>query len=113
MKKQIPISCTHLLSLSLWLLAASPAFAQSAAISYQDHLTETGSPANGTRDMQFKLFDTANVGAGVQRGDTKTLSAVPVANGVFTVTLDFGAAVFDGSPHFLEISVRPRSNTSN
>ncbi len=101
-----------LLSLSLWALTACPAFAQSAAFSYRGHLTAAGSPVNGPHDMQFKLFDTANAGTGTRQGDTKTLSAVPVANGVFTVTLDFGAAVFDGSPRFLEISVRPGGSTS-
>lgn len=56
--------------------------------------------------MQFKLFDVPEVGAGVQQGATLSDPAVVAKDGVFTVTLDFGVAVFDGSPRFLEISVK-------
>ena len=88
------------------LLAANSTFAQTSSFSYQGRLTDAGLPANGNYDMQFKLFDTINVGGGVQKGDTKTQATLPVANRVFTVTLDFGAAVFDGAPRFLEIGVK-------
>lgn len=56
--------------------------------------------------MQFKLYDTVAVGSGAQKGSTITQLAALVTNGVFSVNLDFGAADFDGSPRFLEISVR-------
>jgi hypothetical protein len=49
---------------------------------------------------------------GTQQGATQSLPAVPVTNGIFVVPLDFGAAVFDGSPRFLEIGVRPAGSTS-
>ncbi|MBI3417653.1 MAG: tail fiber domain-containing protein [Verrucomicrobia bacterium] len=107
MKKQIAPYLVYLFSSVLWSMTASPAFAQSAAISYQGRLTQAGNPVTGIYDMQFKLFDTAAVGTGAQQGAAINNSAVPVTNGVFTVTLDFGAAVFDGSPRFLEIGVRP------
>lgn len=92
---------------ALWILTIHHPFAQSVAISYQGRLSETGKPATGGFDLQFKLFDTAEAGVGVQKGETRVHLTVPVTNGLFTVTLDFGAAVFDGSPRFLEISVRP------
>lgn len=95
-----------LLFLAGALLFAFEAFAQTSAISYQGRLTDGGLAANGNYDMQFKLFDTLNVGSGVQTGDLKTQLAVSVANRLFSVTLDFGAAVFDGGPRFLEISVK-------
>lgn len=107
MKMKTPFNLTGLLTISILLLAANLAFAQSAPFAYQGRLTQAGNPASGNYDMQFKLFDTADVGAGVQRGETKINSSVPVTSGVFTVTLDFGATVFDGSPRFLEIGVRP------
>ena len=71
MKKQITTALTHLLSLSLLLLAATSAFAQTAAFTYQGRLTEVGNPASGTYDMQFKLFDTASVGTGEGPGTPK------------------------------------------
>lgn len=62
--------------------------------------------------MRFKLFDTAEMGTGTQQGLAVDLPAVTAKDGVFTVTLDFGVAVFDGSPRFLEISVK-RAGSSN
>src|SRR5947208_15073769 len=60
--------------------------------------------------MQFKLFDTASVGAGNQIGSTITNGAVLVSSGVFTVQLDYGAAAFPGADRFLEIGVRLAGN---
>ena len=100
------------ISLSLftlvWLFSASTAFAQTTSFTYQGRLMDAGSPANATFDMQFKLFDTVDVGTGTQQGSTLVNPMVPVANGVFTVLLNFGAGVFDAGPdRFLEISIRP------
>lgn len=98
----------HLLLLSLvWLLASSTSFAQGSAFTYQGRLTDSGNPADGIFDIEFRLFDTQDVGTGAQQGPTVTQSSVQVMNGVFTVQLDFGAVVFSGSPRFLEIRVRP------
>src|SRR5207237_2593963 len=44
---------------------------------------------------------------GTQIGSTQTLNTVAVSNGVFTVSLDFGASSFSGANRFLEISARP------
>lgn len=66
-----------------------------------------GTPANGTYDLRFKLYDGPNVGTGTLLGAPVDHSAVSVTNGIFTVTLNFGEAVFDGSPRFLEMAVRP------
>jgi hypothetical protein len=54
--------------------------------------------------LQFALWDSLTVG--LQIGSTQTVSSVSVANGIFTVTLDFGATAFPGSSRFLEISTR-------
>src|SRR5688572_5134253 len=89
------------------LLCAQAAFAQGSVFTYQGKLTDAGNPANGTYEMQFKLFDTADVGTGAQQGDTVALPTVQVSAGIFTVPLDFTAAVFNGEPRYLEISVRP------
>jgi hypothetical protein len=54
--------------------------------------------------LQFALWDSASGGS--QAGSTLTLNSVAVSNGVFVVTLDFGANSFPGANRFLEISAR-------
>ncbi|HEY6045407.1 MAG TPA: hypothetical protein VIU65_02320, partial [Pyrinomonadaceae bacterium] len=51
------------------------------------------------------LFDSLNGGS--QAGSTQTVNTVAVSNGVFTVSLDFGASAFNGANRFLQISARP------
>lgn len=82
-------------------LAATP---QGSSFSYQGRLTDNGSPASGTYDIEVRLFDAA--AAGVQVGSTITLNDQLVSNGVFTASLDFGAQ-FNGSARWLELRVRP------
>jgi hypothetical protein len=97
----------------VWLiLAASAAFAQTTAFTYQGKLTDAGNPANGNFDLQFKLFDTPTIGTGTQAGATFVRNPVTVSAGVFTVTLDFSANVFDGAARYLEIGVRPAGNAN-
>jgi len=91
----------------LTVLVVAHAPAQTASFTYQGRLTSIGSPAQGLYDMRFKLFDGPDVGSGTQWGNTLTNAAVPVTNGVFTVSLNFGAAVFDGSSRYLEMAVKP------
>src|SRR6266581_3336663 len=88
----------HCIALMLLLLVITieAAQAQTTAFTYQGKLTDTGILANGTYDMQLKLFDTATVGTGTQQGSTFTNVSVQVANGSFTLQLDFGGSVFTG-----------------
>jgi hypothetical protein len=95
--------------LALLLLAPS-IWAQTTAFTYQGKLTEAGNPATGTYEMQFKLFDTPTPGTGLQQGPTILNPSVQVAAGSFTVQLDFGANIFDGTARYLEIAVRPAGN---
>jgi hypothetical protein len=87
------------------LSPASVVFAQTTTFTYQGRFTDGSTAANGTYDMQFKLFD-SSVGAANQIGSTIANGAVIVSNGVFTVPLDFGGAGFSGADRFLEIGVR-------
>lgn len=90
------------------LACAFDASAQpTTAFTYQGRLTDSGSPATGSFDMEFKLFDTPTVGTGIQQGVPLQREPVTPSAGVFTVTLDFGANVFGGADRFLEIGVRP------
>ena len=84
------------LSFALLLGCANPSQAQTTVFTYQGRLSEAGNPAQGNYDLQFKLFDTPNVGTGAQSGATLTRNPVAVSAGAFSVMLDFGANVFDG-----------------
>jgi hypothetical protein len=103
------IFCKASSAFFLVLLAGVTAFGQGAAFTYQGRLTDSGNPADGLYDFQFKLFDDDDFVAGNQVGNTITSFNVQVANGVFTAQLDFGACstCFNGAPRFLEVGVRP------
>ena len=87
-----------------FLLGAHGASAQTSVFTYQGRLSDGGTPANGSYDLQFALWDSASGGS--QIGATQNFPAVQVSNGVFTVALDFGANAFSGANRFLEISAR-------
>lgn len=92
------------------LLLALAATAQTTAFSYQGRLTDAGSPANGSFQMQFKLYDASSGGA--QQGTTLTDVPVTVTEGSFSLTLNFGASVFSGANRWIEIAVRHNSGES-
>lgn len=85
----------------------SPQDAVGTAFTYQGRLTDGGSPANGTYDFEFKLYDDVST----QVGSTITVDDKTVADGLFTVELDFGEGGFAGEARYLEIGVRPGSST--
>ena len=62
-----------------------------------------GSPANGSYNLDFSLWDAASGGS--QIGSTESFAGHPVSDGVFTVQLDFGASAFDNSDRWLGIEV--------
>lgn len=99
-----------LISICLLMFYVQYCVAQTTTFTYQGKLTEAGNSANGNYDLQFKLFDALS--GGTQQGSTLTNSTVPVSNGIFTVTLDFGANVFSGANRWLEIGVRPAGNVN-
>lgn len=79
------------------------------AFTYQGRLKDAGAPANGPYDFRFLLYDAA-VG-GSQVGPIVTKDDVAVADGLFTVSLDFGPAAFTGAKRWLDVSVRAGSST--
>ena len=98
---------TKLYAALMFLLVsfAATANAQPPAFTYQGRLTDATLPASWTYEMQFSLWNA--VSGGTQIGSTITNNAVTVANGVFTVQLDFSGAPFlNGANRWLEIAVR-------
>ncbi len=92
-----------LLMLVLLLALQLAAFAQGTVFTYQGTLATGGNAASGNYDFAFALWNAKTGGA--QQAATFATNAVPVKDGSFLVTLDFGAA-FSGSPLWLEIDVR-------
>ncbi len=101
MKKIRITLCSLVLALASVHLNAAPL---GAAFTYQGRLTDGANPANGTIPMVFGLWDSD--ASGINVGTPASFPTnVPVANGLFTVDLDFGAAAFSGDARWLEIRV--------
>ena len=83
----------------LWAVTMGTAF------TYQGRLTSGGSPASGTFDFRFTLFED-DTGVG-QIGEPITRTGIAVSDGYFTTTLDFGEGACDGNKRWLQIEVRP------
>jgi hypothetical protein len=85
------------------LAGISQAAAQGTiAFTYQGQLRDGGTNANGTYTLIFGLYDGAT--SGNQIGSTITTTPT-LANGLFSVNLDFGAGAFNGSARWLDITV--------
>lgn len=83
---------------------------QTTGFTYQGQLKDAGDPVNGSYSMQFRLYDTPL--GGNQIGSTLTFDGqggnppqVQIADGLFSVSLDFGAAAFAGQQRWLQITI--------
>ncbi|MEZ4866394.1 MAG: hypothetical protein R3C14_34065 [Caldilineaceae bacterium] len=79
------------------------------AFTYQGELQDNSAPATGVYDLGFELYAQADGGVAVSNAPIY-LQDQTVTDGLFTVELDFGAAVFDGAARYLAVSVRPGSS---
>jgi hypothetical protein len=100
-------SILHLLAALPLVVLAPCAFGQGTAFNYQGRLAHNGANAMGIFDLRFTIYDVAAGGNPV--AGTITRSAVAVSNGLFSVTLDFGAGVFTGAgrSHLPSTSISP------
>jgi hypothetical protein len=91
----------------------SPAGAQPAdsSFTFQGKVTNGTAPANGTYDVQFRLFDAA--AAGVQQGSTNCYDGVTITDGLITESLNFGNVFSAGATRWLEISIRADTTPGN
>jgi hypothetical protein len=90
------------IALALFVGVHQSAAQGTTAFTYQGQLHDNGTNANGTYTMIFALYDSAS--GGNQVGSTITTSPT-LANGLFTVNLDFGAGAFNGSARWLDIII--------
>src|SRR5689334_12445817 len=82
-------------ALLLCVLPLAAQMVQDTAFTYQGEVRQNNQPVSGSADMVFTLYDAANNGNVVGSPISMTsANSVPVVNGVFTVTLDFGSAFF-------------------
>jgi hypothetical protein len=96
--------------LAVGLLSCSPlarlnAAPMGTAFTYSGKLAQGGQAATGLYDMAFRLHSALSGGSAASA--ELEIGAIPVTNGLFMATLDFGSAPFDGSARHLEIRVRP------
>lgn len=104
----VRVSTLILLAIGLWF---GPAAARAQSFTYQGRLADGGVPAEGQYSLQFRLMDAA--AGGSQVGPTLTLAGTPVVDGLFTVSLNFGAGVFSAAGgRWLEIGVAPAGEAS-
>jgi hypothetical protein len=85
---------------------AAPVGAEAPAgtsFTYQGQLKDASGPVTASCNFQLSLWDALT--SGTQVGSTLTRTGVAVSEGLFTVTLDFGANAFNGSGRWLEIAV--------
>jgi len=104
MKKVKRFSQNILFLVLTFLVGVYPVCAQSTAFTYQGRLNAAGAAASGNYDLAFALYNDPLLG--ILPGSVVTNSAVPVTNGLFTVTLDFGSTQLNGQALWLQILVR-------
>jgi hypothetical protein len=78
------------------------------AFTYSGKLLSRAEPANGIYDFRVAGYDAVTGGA--QTGPVLERLSVPVSNGVFALTLDFGDGVFTGEARWLDIGVRTNNS---
>jgi hypothetical protein len=89
----------------LLTVPASAQVDQGTAFTYQGSLSIGGMPASGAFNMRFGAWD-ATAGGNLVGGPV-LVTAVPVQDGLFMASIDFGAGIFDGEERWLEIEVQP------
>ena len=99
-----------LIWMAILVAIATAAAPLNTGFDYQGRLGDGAQSANGSFDFRFALFNVA--AGGIQAVQPVTNANVIVTNGLFHTAIDFGAAVFDGTPYWLEIGVRPSGSAA-
>jgi hypothetical protein len=102
-------ACAAAMLLALFVIPAFSSVPLSGAFTYQGMLNKNDAPLTGSADFLFSLWDGTLIGN--QIGSTISLTAVDVEDGLFTVSLDFGASAFNGDARWLQVAVRSPSGS--
>jgi len=85
----------------------------STSFTYQGRLNQNGVAVNGQRNFKVTLYPDAGGLAPVPNTPVITRSCVQVANGLFTLTLNFGdASAYNCQDRWIEIEVAPCGSSS-
>jgi hypothetical protein len=99
----LTLAVTLLTALTVMAQGPQPQAALGTAFTYQGRLLRAGQPISETCAVSFSIWDSL---AGGSFLNSVTLPAVPIAGGLFTVDLDYGAGVFNGQARYLETLVK-------
>jgi hypothetical protein len=102
METKPPCLCICFILLVLFVGIRQVRAQGTSMFNYQGQLQDGGTNANGTYTLIFALYDSASGGAQIVNPITNTTT---VANGNFSVNLDFGPLVFNGSARWLDITI--------
>lgn len=89
---------------ALAILSCSWVVAQGTEFTYQGQLIAGNKLSNGNYDFRFQLAADSQASNFV--GSPFLANSVSVTNGLFTVALDFGTGIFNGSNYWMEVDVR-------
>jgi len=101
---RLKISILCLVGICLPLQTFCNADPAGTAFTYQGHLTDNSIAVNALYNFKFQLYDDPNHSLN-QIGSEVIKNDVTVAEGRFTVKLDFGSDAFNGDKRWLEIAV--------
>ncbi len=99
-----------LLALLAFGIGASGAEPIGTAFTFKGRLLENGTKVSGTYDLKFTLYDDKTGGS--PTGGPLSVTDVAVSDGLFTVTLDFGASVFTGDARWVKLEVKTNGASS-
>ena len=92
------------------LVGTCSVLAQSASLTFQGQLGDSGRPASGNYDFVFRLFNAAANGSEVAL--SFAAPNVVVTNGYFTAQVDFGANAFAGGARWVQVEVRTNGSVA-
>ena len=92
------------------LVGTCSVLAQSASLTFQGQLGDSGRPASGNYDFVFRLFNAAANGSEVAL--SFAAPNVVVTNGYFTAQVDFGASAFAGGARWVQVEVRTNGSVA-